>query len=357
MLVVFLFIDLDPNVEQAIGLTFLLWGAYQFYSPAENAAMLAVVPRERFAHASSFLQALSLAAQLLGAGLVAPLAVKLLDIEGLCIIVFACMAISAVLFLTIPGLTYGDSSYSARLAGWRGLPTGFRTIAADARLTSITLMRVLLDTGLLMFIVAAPVFIEDTLDTGAQNAIYIALPGAAGLALGLLLAPALLTFASARGVALAGFICFTAVLLALPFVDAFAPELATAFGPVQDLTDALGVSDAIVATIFLLPIAGFGSSLVQVAARTEVYRRVSTNLVAQVFATQSALGSVGALIPTFLAGVMLDVLPVRAVLILIGGSLTVCAVGAWLRGARATRARAGQTPAVVSSDPAEDSGD
>jgi len=359
MLVVFWFIDFNPNVEEAIALTFLLWSVYQFFSPAESAAVLGIVQRERLAHASSFLQALSLAAQLLGAGVVAPLAVKLLDVEGLYVIVLGCFGVSTLIFASIPDLTHTQGRRADQLVWWRALRSGYRAIAADPRLTSTTLMRVLLDTGMLMFVVAAPVFIEDTLDTGAQNAIYIALPGALGLALGLLLAPALLTFVSARGLALAGFVCFTAVLLTLPFVDTFAPRIAGAFGPIEDFTGWLGISDAIVATVFLLPIAGAGSSFVHVAARTEVYRRVPTNLVAQVFATQSALGSIGALIPTCLAGVMLDQLPVRVVLILIGGSLTACALAAWQRGARATR---GRSAAEAQTEPAlealpEDSGD
>ena len=94
---------------------------------------------------------------------------------------------------------------------------------------------------------------------------------------------------------------------------------------------------ALIATVVLLPVAGLGSSFVQVAARTEVYRRVPPNLVAQVFATQSAMGSIGALVPTFLAGIMLDALPVRAVLMLIGVSLTAIALAAWRRGGIATR--------------------
>ncbi len=79
MLVVYWFINFNPGVDAVIGLTFLVWTAYQFFSPAESAAVLAIVPRERLAHATSFLQALSLVAQLIGAGIVAPLAVKLLQ--------------------------------------------------------------------------------------------------------------------------------------------------------------------------------------------------------------------------------------------------------------------------------------
>jgi hypothetical protein len=353
MLVVYWFIDFSLGVEAVIGLTFLVWTAYQFFSPAESAAVLAIVPRERLAHGSSFLQALSLAAQLLGAGMVAPLAVRFLNNDGLYVLVLICLGISTLIFASIPDLTHQEGRQEGeRLSWWRSMPVGFHTIRADARLLSITLMRVLLDTGMLMFIVVAPVFIEDTLNSGASNAIYIAIPGALGLAVGLLTAPMLLTFVNARSLALTGFVCFTSVLLALPFVDTYAPEVAGSFGPIDDFTNWLKLSDAIVATVFLLPIAGLGSSFVQVAARTEVYRRVPTNLVAQVFATQSAMGSIGALIPTFLAGVMLDLLPVRAVLILIGAGLTSIAVFAWQRGMAATRAPRQAEPGA-SSDASE----
>jgi hypothetical protein len=334
MLVVFWFVDFNPGPEAVIGLTFLVWTAYQFFSPAENAAIPAIIAREKLPHASSFLQALSLVAQLTGAGVVAPLAVKFLDREGLYIIVLVALTGSALLFLSIQGMTDTTGPRPVRtVSWWRALPVGFRTIRGDVRLFSITLMRILLDTGMLMFVVTAPIFIEDILNTSATNAIYIALPGAIGLALGLVSAPLILTMVNARAVALFGFICFTSVLLALPHVDRYAPHLAGASGPLGDITRWLGVSDAIVATMLLLPIAGLGSSFVQVAARTEVYRRTPSHLIAQVFATQSAMGSISALIPTFLAGVMLDLLPVRVVLILIGLSLTVCALAAWSRGA------------------------
>ena len=345
MLVVYWFINFNPGVSAVIGLTFLVWTAYQFFSPAESAAVLAIVARERLAHASSFLQGLSLIAQLLGAGVVAPLAVKLLNEDGLYVIVLGCLAVSTLIFASIQHLTYQDAGEPRqRAVWWKSMPVGYRTITADPRLTSITLMRILLDTGMLMFIVVAPVFIEDTLNTSAQNAIYIAIPGALGLALGLVTAPMLLTFVNARSLALFGFVLFTSVLLALPFVDGFAPEIAGAFGPIEDFTDWLKLSDAIVAAMFLLPIAGLGSSFVQVAARTEVYRRVPSNLVAQVFATQSAMGSIGALVPTFLAGIMLDYMPVRAVLILIGAALTAIALSAWQRGGMAAQRPAPPQP-------------
>ena len=335
--IVYLFLDSGSEIESVLALTFLSWSVYQFFSPAENAAVLAIVPREHFAPASSLLQAVSLAAQLAGAGIVAPLALKLLDADGLYLSVFGLLVASTVLFAMVPDLSHEQEREAMRLSLWRALPVGYRTLAADDRLMAITIMRILVDTGLMAFIVCAPVFIEDTLNTGAENAVYIALPGALGIAAGLVLAPLLMTFVSARAVVLSGFIVFVAILLTLPFVDSLAPELTRALGPFRELQDWANISDAIVATMMLLPIAGLGVSFVEVGARTEVYRRAPGNVIAQVFATQSAMGSVAALLPTFLVGVLLDVFPVRAVLILIGAVLTAVAVNAWRRWRRAPR--------------------
>ncbi len=278
------------------------------------------------------LVAAALAAQLAGAGIVAPLALELLSADGLYVVVFGLLATSAVLFALVPNLSAEQEREAKRLSLWRALPVGYRTITSDTRLMSITLMRVLMDTGMMAFMVCAPVFIEETLNTGAQNAIYIAIPGALGIAAGLILAPLFSALLSTRGAVLAGFIVFVAVLLVLPFVDTLAPELTRTLGPFRSLQDAIDLSDAIVATMMLLPVAGLGVSLVQVGARTEVYQRVPGSVIAQVFATQSAMGSVAALLPTFLVGVMLDLLPVRAVLIVIGAVLTGFALSAWWRG-------------------------
>jgi hypothetical protein len=335
--VVFLFLDRGSEIETVLALTFLLWTVYQFFSPAENAAVLAIVPQDRIPHASSLLQAISLAAQLAGAGIVAPLALEFLSTDGLYVIVFGMLTASTVLFALVPNLSPEQERQAKRLSLWRALPVGYRTIMADSRLTSITLMRILLDTGMMAFIVCAPEFIEETLNTGAANAIYIAIPGALGIAAGLLLAPPLMTFVSVRTAVLAGFVMFIVVLLVLPFVDTVAPELTRTLGPFRSLQDAVDLSDAIVATMMLLPVAGLGISLVEVGARTEVYRKAPADVIAQVFATQAAIGSVAALLPTFAIGLLLDALPVRTVLISVGVTLAGLALSAWWRGRRALR--------------------
>ena len=86
--------------------------------------------------------------------------------------------------------------------------------------------------------------------------------------------------------------------------------------------------------MFLLPFGGLGVSLVQVSSRTEVYRRSPPSVIAQVFSTQSAIASFGALAPTFLVGLMLDLLPVIVVLETVALTLVTLALLAWIRGTR-----------------------
>jgi MFS family permease len=175
-----------------------------------------------------------------------------------------------------------------------------------------------------MVLVAAPKFIEDTLDSSPENAIYIASPGAIGLALGLMVTPALSRVIGVRVLSVVGYVFFAGVLACLPFIHAIS-------GPVLDtlywwntVTSKAGLSPEIATTLVLLPFAGFGSSVIQVSSRAAVYARIHPGLIGQVLATQAALGSVTAVIPTFIAGGLLDLLPVEAFL----AGLTAVTIGA-----------------------------
>ena len=62
LVIVFLFFQNNTSAETVIGLTFLVWIVNQFFAPADNAAVLAIVARDRLAQASPFLQATSVVA-------------------------------------------------------------------------------------------------------------------------------------------------------------------------------------------------------------------------------------------------------------------------------------------------------
>jgi hypothetical protein len=197
---------------------------------------------------------------------------------------------------------------------------------------------------MMMVVVAAPVFIEESLRTGAVNAVYIAIPGAAGMAAGLMLAPVLVAVFRPALVAGFGYICFLLAVLALAFVGELSDELAELTSPLAGAADAVGLSREVFATALILPAGGFGATVVQVAARVAVLRGVSSSLVGQVLAGQSAFGSLVALGPTLLAGVMFDLIPVEAGLFVVALALGAALVLAYLPSqASATGAKAGES--------------
>ncbi len=330
IVIVFFFLDSDLGLNLVLTLTLLTWTAYQFFTPAESAALPAIAAPNQINAATSLLHAISLVAQLTGAGAVAPLAVRLLGLDGLFSIVLLLMVSSALLYLTTSNLSPGqDKTGPPRPIWWRSMPQGLRAIRSDETLIRLTALRVLVDAGTLMVVVAAPAFIQETLNSGTENAIYLASPVALGIAIGLLATPPLLSMFSARTMGIAGFSLFIAIVLTLPLIDPVSQFITDQAGFLDWLRRTSGLSRQVLTTVFLLPWAGLGISFVQVSSRTVVYRRVHPRLTAQVFATQSAVSSIATLLPPFIAEALLDLLPVEVVLVGFGAGLAGLAVAAF----------------------------
>lgn len=331
-----LFLLYDVDLTYVIILTLATWSVFQFFSPAESATLPAVVSSEHIAGATAALDAVSLVAQLAGAGFVAPLAVKGLGSDGLFAIVLALLLASGWLFASIPNLTARTEGRPARVSWLGSLPRGLRILRGDSVLLRVTAFRVVLDTALVIVIVAAPSFIDDILRTAPENAVYIFAPGAVGLAVGLVSAPVLLKFSPPRPLVMLGYALVVGVILTLPFVREVARELdQRTFVPLQQTEELLRVRREIATTVLLLPFAGLGISLVRVAARTAVYQHAPENTVAQVFATQSGIGSLVSLAPTLAAGLLVDWADAQAVFLTVGIAMAILAAGMAVAPARA----------------------
>ncbi len=304
------------------------WTVYQFFSPAEHAAVAALVSDVQMGSANAVLNGVSLVAQIVGAGAMAPLALKAHGADGLFMLVIAFFVAALALYVAVPDLTPRSPTPQQHVAWWRALPSGLRAIRADPTLVRIVTLLVVLDSALLVVFVAAPDFIDSVLRTAPRNAVYIAMPGALGIAGGLALAPALLKFIPPRVVAALGFALFVGVVLTAPFVREVTRELdKRTFLPLQWVEDWLRVRREIAGAALLIPFGGLGVSLVRVAARTAMYQRAPAGMVAQVFATQSALGSLAGLVPTLGAGLFVDAVDVRAALVVAGAGAAL--LGFW----------------------------
>ena len=326
-IIVWYFIQYDAELVTVVLLTLATWTVYQFFSPAESAALTAVVSPDRIGAANAALNGVSLAAQVLGAGLVAPVALKAIGDDGLFTFVLILYAVAFVLFLSLPRLTPRGVRKRERVGVLRSLPQGWREINGEPTLMRVTMLHAIMDSAVLIVVVAIPAFITDVLRTAPENAVYIFAPAAIGVVAGLLVAPVMLKVVPARAVVTLGFALFAGVVLTLPFIPEVSRELEErTFLPLTEMQDWLNVRPAIAGTALLLPFGGLGLTLVRVASRTAVYQHAAHEVIAQVFATQSAIGSIASLVPTLAAGLLVDLLDVRAVLLLTGSLMAVLAV-------------------------------
>jgi MFS family permease len=315
----------QPGAAATILLTLATWSIYQFYSPAESAALPAVADGDRMPAANAWLNGISLAGQIGGAGVVAPLTVKAFGGHGLFLIVLALLLTSTWLFATIPDLTVAPARRKARVNILRALPQGWHAIDADAVLRRIILLTIVMDTAIFVVIVATPTFIREVLKTDPANAVYIAAPSAIGIFAGLVMAPVLLKLLHARFVVTLGFAMVAGVILTLPFVHgiSLAADQAT---PLRQAQSWLNVPADIAAVALLLPIAGLGMTFVHVASNTAVYQHTQEGMVAQVFATEAAMSSIISIVPAIGAGLLIDLLGAPAVLVITGSVSAIAAL-------------------------------
>ena len=304
-----------PSVYMVVGAVFLLWTIDQFYSPAECAALAAVVDERHVGRASATTNGLALVAQVLGAGLIAPVALRFFGAEGLLSIVLALLAGALLLLATIPRLTMRSAPHASSSKELPSLRRGWRTIRSSAPLLRSMMLFILLDCALVVVIVAAPSFINDVLDVSTENAVYIFAPAALGVFVGLVIAPLCVRVLPSSMVALLGFAMFLGVVGALPFISEIARQLDDrSIVPLYLADDWLHVSREIAATALLLPMAGIGATLVRVASKTVIYEHTAHDVMAQVFATRATVDSLVTLLPTVAAGLVLQVVDVRIVL-------------------------------------------
>jgi hypothetical protein len=322
----------DPSIPTIVGLTFVIWTADQFYSPAESAALGAVAYPERAARASALMNGVSLTAQVCGAGIVAPLALKLSDARGLFGICLALMLLSVYFFASTPRLTAdgagnGSGNDGRRMPRLKSLMQGWQTIREHDQLSRAISLFVLMDSALVVVVVSAPSFITDVLQTSAENAVYIFSPAAIGVIAGLVFTPFLLRVFPGNAIVTLGFALFVGVVLTIPFVPEVSRQLDEAtFVPLRQAQDWLKVPPEIAATALLLPFAGFGLTMVRIAAKTAILKHAPADCMAQVFATQTTLDSIVTLLPTIVAGALVSLLDVRLVLVLTGSATALVAI-------------------------------
>lgn len=307
--IILMFIRFEVSLPLVLGLTLLIWSIYQFYSPAENAALVAVTPPGMLVQANVVMYVISLLAQLGGAGFIAPAALKTFDDSGLFVVTLLLVFGGLYLYASIPSLSPAQPSRQ-RDGLVRSFSFGLRYFRADPLATRAMLQFVLLSSATTMVIVAVPRYLEDVLSTGVINAVYVFSPGAVGVAFGLAVAPLMTRVLGGPTVTLIGFVAFAVALAALAAVDPLSQAMQE-WAYFEWARETFHVNLRVAATMVIVPFGGVGVALVNVSSRALIYERAESARLGQIFATQSAIGSIASIIPTLTAGILVDRIDVR----------------------------------------------
>jgi len=309
----------------------------QFNSPAESAAVPAIVPYERLASANALLNLTSILAQGVGMLALAPLFMKTVGEEPLFIVAALLFGGAAFVVTSISGLEAGAARRERPVVLAGGLIEEFRkawrTILYDSKVASAVVQLTLATTAILVLVAVLPHYLSEVLNTRVDNAAFVFAPAAIGLLAGLRLAPWLGQRTGNAQVVTTGFVLFLACLASLGFVEEFAGLMRGQAAPFTDAIEWTGLSlDATVAMGLSIPL-GFAYSLVGVAARAVLHERAPADMLGRIFAMQMVLGSLASIIPLFIVGGLAELVSARIVVSLVTAAVLVLAIYShlWVR--------------------------
>ncbi len=301
----------------------------QFMGPAESAALPRLVKPEQLASANSFLILTVMLGQVAGAVVMAPLLLKIFGVVAVEVVAVGLLAYAAVVISVVPDshLTAPAKSSlppvgldQAIIEGWRILRSSKEAFMALVYLTIVSTLGKAVA-------VLAPQYTHDVLNIATENAVYVMAPAAIGAVIALPATPLLARFFGASRVVAFSFFLFVAGIMSLGFVvyvrDFMLENVDFGFSFVEDR---LGVSSVITIAMLLAIPVGLGMTMVTIAAKSVLNAHAPPGTQARVFATQSAISDLSALLPLFIIGGIAELIGVRAVLLVaavasLGGAL------------------------------------
>ena len=317
VLFVLALVDADLSMIGIFAVALGLWTIHQFYSPAESALMASLIDRSLFTQAQSLSNlALSLA-QFLGLVLMAPLILRLAGPSTLFVICGFLWIAAAILVGLLPTKEHKRAIHPRGPFSPRtSLLNGWRLVRTDHAIYEVFIDDMLVGIGGSALVVLMPLYLKGVLNTGAENTVFVFAPAALGLLIGLRVAPILGRFVGGRRAATFALMLF-AVSVALfgsrQRVLTFLDD--TLNLPIGEIARSLSLTPITLMVMLLSVPSGFATAVGSVSARSVMLSRTRPHMRGQVIATQSLFQNIGALIPTLLAGVAVDIIGVQRVAI------------------------------------------
>jgi hypothetical protein len=301
----------------------------QFFSPAETAAVPAVVRRDQLTAANSWMLLTLVLGQVAGMVALAPVLLKLLDPAAVFVACAGLLVAASVLIgLTVGGFSGKGEPRSSSLSFGQAAREGIRILGAnrDVYLATVYLtMAIAVSRGL---VVLLPNYLKEVLSIRAEDTVFVAAPAAIGAGLGLLLAPMVARLVGAWRSMVLGFGMFLLSVLALcivVYVRNFLHDHVQLDPGIGFVEREVGVSSVITITMLLAIPLGFAFTLLSIAARVVINEQAPVEAQGRVFAVQGAVADLVSLPPLMAAGITADVIGERPVLLALAVATVVAA--------------------------------
>ena len=276
----------------------------QFAVPAEAAVLPQIVAQGRLVAANSFINLGTLASQVLGMMVLAPIFLKTTNGDPLLFIICGLFATAAVLITIIPQFHFmaekGAPKVTIRSARREFAESWIRLNRDPVAFLGLILLVV---TGASTLIVATllPKFSVHVLNVAPENIVFILAPVTIAVFLGLRSVEFLADHFNRLAMISGAYVLMAAALMALGLVPASA-DLLESVDPTGIFSAIGGSAPRIAVTIIYANIYAFALTVVLTMGRTLLNERVPREMQGRVFAAQTVLANLVAIAPVVLAG-------------------------------------------------------
>jgi MFS family permease len=308
----------------------------QFAVPAEAAVLPQIVSQGRLVAANSFINLGTLASQVLGMMILAPIFLKTTNGDPLLFIICGLFAAAAVLITVIPQFRFtsdkGGPRVSVRSAR-REFAESWMRLNRDP--TAFLGLILLVVTGASTLIVATllPKFSVHVLHVAPENIVFILAPVTIAVFIGLRSVEFLANRFNRLAMISGAYVLMAAALMMLGLVPASA-DMLESIDPTGILRAIGGSASRITVTIIYANVYAFALTMVLTMGRVLLNERIPMEMQGRVFAAQTVLANLVAIAPVVLAGIAADAVGVEPVLVVAGIAALLAAAWSHARSSR-----------------------
>jgi DHA3 family macrolide efflux protein-like MFS transporter len=335
---VFMLVSLQDSLLGIYAVSLGLGIVTQFAVPAEAAVVPHIVRTRSLVAANSFINLGTLASQVLGMMILAPIFLKTGAADVLLFLIVILFGISAILITVIPQFHFATTDDGRGLSlrsVRREFAESWLFLSRDSTAFLALILLVVTSISTLIIATMLPKFSLQVLEIEPENIVFVLAPVGVAVFLGLRSVEylsdrfnKLVTISAAYGLMAASLIALGLVAGSADVLQSFDPVSVFSSGPLNEK------AARVIMTVLYAGAYGFSLTIVLTMGRALINERVPWEMQGRVFAAQSVLTNLCAIVPVMLAGLLADTIGVAPVLILAGVGAVLAAIWSQMRSSR-----------------------